>query len=49
MKTLIKLEEVMMFVLGIFMFGLLGYSWWWFVALILLPDIGMVGYLLGIR
>jgi len=47
MKTLIKLEEVMMFVLGIFMFGLLGYSWWWFVALILLPDIGMVGYLLG--
>ncbi len=34
-----------MFVLGIFMFGLLGYQWWWFLALILVPDIGMLGYL----
>lgn len=47
MKTLIKLEEVMMFILGIFMFGLLGYSWWLFLALILVPDIGMLGYLFG--
>ncbi|EAR02329.1 DUF4260 domain-containing protein [Maribacter sp. HTCC2170] len=47
MKLLIKLEEVMMLVLGIFMFGLLGYQWWWFLVLILAPDIGMVGYLFG--
>ncbi len=47
MKTLLKLEELMMFVLGIFMFGLLGYQWWWFLVLLLLPDIGMVGYLFG--
>ena len=47
MKTLIKLEEFMMFILGIFMFGLLGYPWWWFLALLLVPDIGMVGYLFG--
>ena len=49
MKTLIKLEEFMMFILGIFMFGLLGYPWWWFLALLLVPDIGMVGYLIGKR
>lgn len=36
-----------MLVLGIFMFGLLGYQWWWFLVLILAPDIGMVGYLFG--
>ncbi len=45
MKLLLKVEELMMFVLGIFMFGLLGYQWWWFLALILVPDIGMLGYL----
>ena len=45
MKVLLKVEELMMFVLGIFMFGLLGYQWWWFLALILVPDIGMLGYL----
>ncbi len=45
MKVLLKIEELMMFVLGIFMFGLLGYQWWWFLVLILLPDIGMLGYL----
>jgi len=45
MKVLLKIEELMMFVLGIFMFGLLGYQWWWFLVLILAPDIGMLGYL----
>lgn len=49
MKNLLKLEELAMFVLGIFMFGLLGYEWWWFLALILLPDIGMMGYLFNER
>ncbi|MFS4455992.1 DUF4260 domain-containing protein [Maribacter sp. 2304DJ31-5] len=49
MKNLIKLEEVALFVLGIFMFGLLGYPWWWFLLLILAPDIGMIGYVFGNR
>lgn len=47
MKTILKLEELAMFVLGIFMFGLLGYSWWLFLVLILTPDIGMLGYLVN--
>lgn len=47
MKNLLKLEEVTLMALGIFMFGLLGYSWWWLPALILVPDISMAGYLFG--
>ena len=38
-----------MFLLGIFVFGQLGHSWWWFLGLILLPDIGMLGYAFGNR
>ncbi|WP_418500345.1 DUF4260 domain-containing protein [Flagellimonas sp.] len=49
MKTIIKLEEVLMFVLGIYLFNQLGYAWWWFLVLILAPDIGMLGYLFGNR
>ncbi|MDF0707608.1 DUF4260 domain-containing protein [Flagellimonas okinawensis] len=49
MKTVLKLEELMMFVLGIYLFNLLDYTWWWFLVLILTPDIGMVGYLFGNR
>ncbi|RIV43110.1 DUF4260 domain-containing protein [Flagellimonas pelagia] len=45
MKTVLKLEEVLMFVLGIYLFNQLDYAWWWFLVLILAPDIGMVGYL----
>ena len=47
MGTILKLEELMMFVLGIYLFGLLPYEGWWFLVLILAPDIGMVGYLFG--
>ncbi|MFK5974094.1 MAG: DUF4260 domain-containing protein [Flavobacteriaceae bacterium] len=49
MKNSLKLEELAMFVLGIFMFGLLGYQWWWFLVLILVPDLGLVGYLFNSR
>ncbi|MEC3964322.1 DUF4260 domain-containing protein [Flagellimonas halotolerans] len=47
MKTVLKLEELMMFALGIYFFSLLDYAWWWFLVLILTPDIGMLGYLFG--
>ncbi len=47
MKNSIKLEEFFMFTLGIFLFSQLNYAWWWFLVLILLPDIGMVGYLVN--
>ena len=36
-----------MFLLGIFAFSLLNFEWWWFPALLLTPDVGMIGYLFG--
>lgn len=47
MKTIIKLEELSLFILGIYLFSLLNYEWWWFLALILAPDFSMLGYLFG--
>ena len=43
-KNLIRLEEAAFFLLSIFLFSLLDYRWWLFPALLLLPDIGMIGY-----
>lgn len=47
MKSVLKLEEIAMFALGIFVFSKLNYAWWWFPVLLLTPDISAVGYLLG--
>lgn len=44
MNVLLKLEEAAIFLLGIFLFSNLDFAWWWFPALLLLPDIGMIGY-----
>lgn len=49
MKNSLKLEEALMFGLGIYLYSLLPYEWWWFLVLILAPDIGMLGYLFGNR
>lgn len=45
MKNIIKLEELGMFLLSMLMFAHTGFDWWWFPALILLPDISMLGYI----
>ncbi len=47
MNTLIKLEEAALFGLGIYLFSLLGFEWRWFAALLLAPDLSMLGYLAG--
>jgi hypothetical protein len=47
MNTIIKLEETALFVLGIYLFSLLNFEWWWFPVLILVPDLSMIGYLFG--
>ena len=49
MKISLKIEEVLMFVLGVYLFSLLDFEWWWFLVLILAPDIGMLGYLFNAR
>ncbi|SRR5690606_27676422 len=47
MKVSLKSEELFMFLLGIFLFNQLDFSWWWFLALLLAPDIGMLGYIIN--
>jgi hypothetical protein len=47
MKTTLKLEELAQFGLGIYLFSLLPFAWWWFLVLLLTPDIGMIGYAFG--
>lgn len=44
MNNLVKVEELAMFLLSIFFFAQLDYAWWLYLALILTPDIGMIGY-----
>lgn len=47
MKTTLKLEELGMLLLGMFLFSTLEFNWWVFAALFFVPDIGMLGYLFG--
>ncbi|AQG78070.1 DUF4260 domain-containing protein [Spirosoma montaniterrae] len=47
MKTLLKSEELALFLGSIYLFSRLNFAWWWFPALLLLPDISMIGYLVN--
>jgi hypothetical protein len=44
MKTLIRLEELAMFLFSIFIFSSLPFVWWLFPLLFLAPDLSMIGY-----
>lgn len=45
----IKIEELAMFLLSVYLFTQLEYAWWWYLALILIPDLSMIGYALGTK
>ena len=47
MNRLLKLEEIGLFLLSLVLFARSGYDWWVFPVLLLLPDLGMIGYALG--
>ena len=47
MKNLLKFEELALFLGSIYLFSRLNFAWWWFPALLLLPDISMIGYLIN--
>jgi hypothetical protein len=44
MKNILKLEELGLLILSIFAFYHTDFPWWYYLAFILLPDIGMLGY-----
>jgi len=49
MKNLLRLEELLLAVLSIYLFAGLDFEWWWYLVLLLTPDLGMLGYLAGPR
>ena len=44
MEILIQIEELTMFLGCIYLFSRLNLKWWWFPALLLIPDLAMIGY-----
>lgn len=44
MKSILKLEELAMLVLSIYIFSLVNVVWWLYLALFFVPDISFVGY-----
>ena len=49
MKNLLKLEELFMFGLALFLFSKLDYGWGWYALLFFAPDLSMIGYLANPR
>ncbi len=49
MKTVLRLEELGLFLFSVYLFSRLPYAWWWFPVLFFVPDLGMLGYLGGPR
>lgn len=49
MKNILKLEELLMLALAIYLFTFLDYSWWLFAAFFLAPDLGLLGYLVNTK
>lgn len=49
MEKTLKLEELLMFALGAYLFSTLDMSWWWFFGLLLVPDIAMLGYIFNTK
>lgn len=49
MNLILKLEELAMLLLGLFLFTYIDFPWWLFAVLFFAPDIGLLGYLFGNR
>lgn len=49
MKKLLKLEELFLFGLALFLFSQLKYGWGMYALLFLAPDLSMIGYLANPR
>ncbi len=49
MKTVVRLEELGIFLFSIYMFSTLEFPWWLFPLLLFVPDLSMIGYLRDTR
>jgi ABC-type multidrug transport system permease subunit len=48
-KWLLHAEGAAVFLASLIVYGERGYHWWLFIALFLLPDISMLGYLVSVE
>lgn len=49
MKHILQAEGAAVLALSIYLYAQTGGSWWFFAALILVPDVAMIGYLFGLK
>ncbi len=49
MRNLIRIEELFLFLLSIYLFSELDFAWWWYLVLLLASDLGALGYLANPR
>lgn len=49
MNHLLRGEQIALFAFSIFLFSQTDFPWWWFVVLLLAPDISMLGYMKGAK
>ena len=49
MKNILKLEELAMLSLALYLFTLTEFSWWIFALFFFAPDLGMLGYLVNTK
>lgn len=47
MNNLLKAEYFFLLLFSIYLFSTTSYTWWVFIVLFLVPDVGMVGYLIN--
>jgi hypothetical protein len=47
--ALLRVEGLALLGAAVALYAQLGPSWWWFAALLLVPDVGLLGYLAGLR
>ncbi len=47
MKDTLKIEEIGMFLLSVYLFSTLNFNWWWYLALFFVPDISFLGYVVN--
>lgn len=49
MKTSLKIEEIAMLGLSIYLYSLLDFVWWWYLVLFFLPDISFLAYAINTK
>lgn len=47
MKTLLRIEEIIITAAAVYFLTLFNVAWWWYALMLIGPDVGMIGYLIN--